>query len=135
MALWLHSTTQAHPFIEPAYWRESAAALRERYLPSACTWVAGRAGEMDGFISVFDERFIGALFVHPARLGQGTGHALLRHVQRRSRWLSLEVYEQNQRACAFYRRHGFRVAERLFNEETQHWTLIMNWWAPGQIGF
>ncbi|MNR58511.1 putative acetyltransferase [compost metagenome] len=51
----------------------------------------------------------------------------MQHVQQRYPWLSLEVYEDNLRACAFYRKAGFHQAERLFNQETQAYTLIMNW--------
>ncbi|MNH40054.1 putative N-acetyltransferase YjaB [compost metagenome] len=78
---------------------------------------------------MLDERFIGALFVEQAFHGHGVGQALMTHVQQRYPRLSLEVYEQNLRACAFYRKQGFQVAQRLFNEETQAYTLIMNW-AP-----
>ncbi len=49
------------------------------------------------------------------------------HVQQRYRRLSLEAYQQNLRACAFYHKHGFQITQRLFNDETQAYTLIMNW--------
>ncbi|RYM70508.1 N-acetyltransferase [Serratia liquefaciens] len=127
MALWLPSTIAAHPFVKESYWQESATLVRENYLPRAQSWAYWHQGEIVGFISVLDQRFIGALFVEQAFHGHGVGQALMAHVQQRYPQLSLEVYEQNLRACAFYHKLGFQVTQRLFNEETQAYTLIMNW--------
>ncbi len=127
MALWLESTTRAHPFVKADYWRQSAQLVRESYLPRANTWVYLHHGQIVGFISVLDERFIGALFVEHRFHGKGVGAALMAYVQQHHSWLSLEVYERNQRACAFYQKLGFHVMQRQFNQETQAYTLIMNW--------
>ncbi len=69
LALWLESTTLAHPFIKASYWQESEALVRDAYLPSAKTWVVEQEGELQGFVSVMDEQFIGALFVRPQAFG------------------------------------------------------------------
>lgn len=127
MALWLESTTRAHPFVVAEYWLQSARLVRESYLPRARTWVYLHDGQIVGFISVLDERFIGALFVEHRFHGQGVGAALMAYVQQCHRWLSLEVYEENRRACAFYYKHGFREMQRQLNQETQAYTLILNW--------
>lgn len=127
MTLWLASTTQAHPFIAQEYWLQSAELVRHSYLPQAKSWVYLHGGHVVGFISVLNECFVGALFVKQEFHGKGIGQALMAYVQQRHRWLSLEVYEQNLRACAFYRKLGFRQMQRLFNQETQAYTLIMNW--------
>lgn len=129
MALWLKGTICAHPFVAADYWRQSARLVRESYLPRARTWVYLHNGQLVGFISVLDERFIGALFVEPRFHGKGVGAALMALAQRHYNWLSLEVYQQNLRACAFYHKQGFREMQRLFNQETQAHTLIMNWHA------
>ncbi|MFC0228965.1 N-acetyltransferase [Serratia aquatilis] len=129
MSLWLESTIRAHPFVATDYWQQSAQLVRESYLPRAITWVYLHNGQIAGFISVLEERFIGALFVEHHYHGKGVGQALMDFVQQRHRWLSLEVYEQNLRACRFYRKQGFQEAQRLFNQETQAYTLIMNWAA------
>ncbi|MCG8708419.1 N-acetyltransferase [Brenneria sp. 4F2] len=130
MSLWLESTTLAHPFIHPDYWRESASLVRNLYIPRSQTWVYEKPTRLAGFISVLDKRFIGALFVQRRDYGQHIGAALIRHVQRRFSLLSLEVYQQNGRACAFYQKQGFVVVEENFNQETQATTLIMQWANP-----
>lgn len=83
LSLWLESTTEAHPFIAPNYWKENEAMVRDVYLPSAETWVWEQDGEPCGFISVMQSQFVGALFVAPSCIGKGIGRALLNHVQQR----------------------------------------------------
>jgi putative acetyltransferase len=48
-----------------SYWRDSVAVVRDVYLPAASTWVWEQDGELKGFISVMESRFVGALFVAP----------------------------------------------------------------------
>lgn len=67
LALWMKSTIYAHPFIEERYWHESEAIVRDVYLPAAQTWVWEENGQLKGFVSVLEARFVGALFVAPTR--------------------------------------------------------------------
>lgn len=127
MALWLASTTEAHPFIDADYWRESAPLVRSSYLPAAVTWVAEQEGRIVGFISVLELQFVGALFVERGSLGAGVGHRLMAQAQSCYPRLWLEVYRRNVRAMAFYLRHGFEVQETQFNAETGHHTVTMMW--------
>jgi putative acetyltransferase len=129
LSLWLESTTAAHPFINPRYWLESEAMVRDVYLPSARTWVWVEADEVRGFISVMHTQFIGALFVATHALGQGIGQALINHVKQRYPALSLEVYQKNSRAVHFYHAQGFRIEDSAWQDETQHPTWIMSWQA------
>lgn len=127
MALWLVSTTEAHPFISSHYWRESKAVVRDTYLPHALTWVAENDGEIVGFISVLEMQFIGALFVDKRFHGKGIGPLLMQHVKMIFPQLMLEVYTENQRALRFYRHEGFEIQDTQLNEDTQHMTAIMLW--------
>jgi putative acetyltransferase len=128
LTLWLESTTLAHPFIPASYWHESLPAVRDDYLPHARSWVWDDDA-LRGFVSVMNERFVGALFVAPECARQGIGGALLRHAQSRYPRLSLEVYQQNTRAVAFYQAQGFRVVESAWQRDTRHHTWIMQWQA------
>lgn len=127
MALWLVSTTEAHPFISAQYWHESEAVVRDTYLPNALTWVAEDKGEIIGFISVLEQQFIGALFVDKRNHGKGVGQLLMMHVKMIFPQLMLEVYLDNHRALRFYKREGFHIQDTQFNEDTQHKTAIMLW--------
>lgn len=103
LLLWLESTTRSHPFINPTYWQESEPLVREQYIPNAETWVYEVEGTIVGFISVMEQRFVGALFVHHCWHGKGVGVALMTHVQQRFPVLNLEVYEQNRAPAPFTR--------------------------------
>lgn len=129
LALWLESTTFAHPFIDARYWQESKSLVRDAYLPAARTWVWEEQGRLEGFVSVMDSRFVGALFVRPDAIGKGIGRALLEHVKQRYADLSLEVYQKNERAVNFYHALGFRIEDSAWQEETHHPTWIMRWQA------
>lgn len=133
MQLWLKSTILAHPFIREDYWRESASAVRDVYIPQSRTWVYEEQGSLIGFISVLEARFIGALFVEQAYYGKRIGTALIQHVQAQFPLLSLEVYQQNTRACRFYHKQGFVVVEENVNQDTQATALIMQWANEGAV--
>lgn len=129
LALWLESTTFAHPFIAEQYWHDSLPLVRDVYLPAAHTWVWEEEGVLLGFISVMDYQFVGALFVAPDALHRGIGSALLNHVKQHYSMLSLEVYQKNDRAVNFYHALGFRIEDGAWQEETRHPTWIMRWEA------
>lgn len=132
--LWLASTTAAHPFIDPIYWQESLPLVRDSYLPAAQTWVdLDEEGQLTGFISVMHASFVGALFVAQHATGRGIGGALLAHTQQRYTALSLEVYQKNAVAVNFYHRHGFRIEDSAWQEETRHPTWIMRWQADQML--
>ncbi|MEI7368400.1 N-acetyltransferase [Pectobacterium sp. 1950-15] len=133
MQLWLKSTILAHPFIREDYWRESASAVRDVYIPQSQTWVYEEQGSLIGFISVLEARFIGALFVEQAYYGKRIGTALIQHVQAQFPLLSLEVYQQNTRACRFYHKQGFIIVEENVNQDTQATALIMQWANEGAV--
>ena len=130
LELWLESTTFAHPFINAQYWQESLSIVRDTYLPAAETWVwEDEQQRLQGFISVIESRFVGALFVAPEVIRQGIGHALLNVVKQHFADLSLEVYQKNSRAVNFYHAQGFRIEDSAWQEETRHPTWIMRWQA------
>ena len=75
--------------------------------------VSGTAPDQDGTAELI------SMWVAPAARGHGVGDALVRAVvrwaqeQRASR-ISLGVFEDNERAIALYRRHGFVDAGAVF---------------------
>ncbi|MGU3525393.1 N-acetyltransferase [Enterobacteriaceae bacterium C23F] len=133
LKLWLESTIYAHPFIEESYWRESEPLVRDVYFPSAHTWVWEEEGEVKGFISVMDQRFVGALFVAPASIRRGIGRALLAFICERYPDLSLEVYQKNSRAVSFYHAQGFRIEDSAWQDDTQQPTWLMRWQADRML--
>ncbi|AHM71285.1 N-acetyltransferase [Yersinia hibernica] len=140
MQLWLTSTIAAHPFIAEQYWHESAALVRNTYLPAARTWVylpqdvhpqaVDGENTIAGFISVLEEQLVGALFVDQSYYGKGVGKILMNYIQQHYNALTLEVYQQNHRAYHFYRKQGFIVTDLDHNAETKSIILTMHWQRP-----
>ncbi len=129
MLLWLRSTISAHPFIDESYWYESAAMVRETFLPQAMTWVACEpvTGKICGFISVIDPQFIGALFVSDAFYGRGVAQQLMNTAKATYSRLLLEVYQENNRAVAFYGKEGFNIKADTHHPGTNLPTWVMSW--------
>lgn len=131
MLLWLRSTLAAHPFIAQSYWYESAAMVRETFLPQAVTWVSSDdEGEINGFISVLNQQFIGALFVKESVYGKGVAQQLMQQAKAHFPLLLLEVYQQNHRAVAFYRKEEFLVVNDTLHPGTGQPTWVLRWHEP-----
>ena len=74
--------------------------------PGRELWVAARGDTQLGFV-LLEGAWVNLLFVHPGRPSRGVGAALLDLVKSlRPDGFGLRVYQANQRARAFYRKHG-----------------------------
>ena len=125
MDIWLTGNLQAHPFVEESYWRGQADRVRE-LMGQAQLLVWEEAGRVTGFLGLWGEHIEG-IFVSPGHQGRGIGKALLQAAKERCRSLTLNVYQNNPRAAAFYRREGFVVAERGTDPETGQPEWMMSW--------
>jgi len=74
-------------------------------------WVAEQDGHRLGFASVStNDNFLHNLFVDPNYQSLGVGHVLLEHVQKTfTSTGSLKCLVKNERAVAFYQRHGWHI--------------------------
>ncbi len=80
--------------------------------PDRELWVAVRGDTLLGFV-LLDGDWVNLLFVHPDRPARGVGTALLDLVKSlRPEGFGLRVYQANERARAFYVRHGLVELER-----------------------
>lgn len=86
---------------------------------SSWTWTqaAFDADSMAGFIALIDHH-IDQLFIDPAHQGSGVGSMLLRRaIAIVPGEITLDVFEENRSARAFYERHGFQERDRWMNQE------------------
>ena len=113
LAVWARAAGVGHPFLSEADLATQRLLVAEVYLPMAETWLAlDAAGRVEGFIGLLD-RHVGGLFVLPDRHRRGIGARLLAHaLGLKGPPLTLEVYEANPDAVAFYVRQGFLVVGR-----------------------
>ncbi|MET0330305.1 MAG: GNAT family N-acetyltransferase [Dyella sp.] len=112
LALWEQSVRATHDFLA-----EDDIAFYRGFVPRALglldVCMAEDAHGIAGFIGVRQTQIL-MLFVAPTRLRQGIGRRLLHRViaaHPKARW-SVDVNEQNPRACRFYQSYGFVQVKR-----------------------
>ena len=120
LRIWLEASLQAHSFAGAGHWHAELENMREVYLPlcdAILVWTDGEEGSPRGFLAFVGD-YLAALFVEPGSQGKGIGSRLMRAALRMHPDLTLSVFKQNERAVAFYRRHGLRVLQERVERAT-----------------
>lgn len=127
--IWLEANQDAHAFVPAGYW-QSCRRLVQEMLPQAELYVhQDPEGRIDGFAGLEGD-YLAGLFVRREARGRGVGKALLDSAKARRTALSLNVYQKNGRAAAFYKREGFAVREAGVDENTGEPDYTMTWKRP-----
>jgi putative acetyltransferase len=114
VALWERSVRATHDFLEESDIVALRPLVGEALSDDALElWVLADPGDdAIGFMGLVDSD-IAALFLEPARRGEGGGRRLVAHAQAlRGGELTVDVNEQNDQARGFYEALGFVVAGR-----------------------
>lgn len=127
MEIWLESTIRAHSFIEKDYWVNNYDLVKNKYIPYSKTYVYEEENKIKGFISIIEDKFIGALFVDNNSQGNGIGKEILDFAKNEYRNLSLAVYKDNEKALKFYLREGFSIVKEQVNEDSKRIEIIMEY--------
>ena len=127
MQIWLHGNLDAHAFIAASFWTEHFEMVRD-LLPQAELYVHEDAGtrQIDGFIGL-TENHIEGIFVAESARSKGVGKSLLEYAKSCKPYLTLSVYQKNERALAFYRREQFTVQSEGIDEDTNEAEIQMHW--------
>ena len=125
--IWLHGNLDAHAFISASFWTEHFEMVRDM-LPQAELYVHEDKDiqQIDGFIGL-TENHIEGIFVAESARSKGVGRALLEYAKSRKPYLTLSVYQKNERALAFYQREQFTVQSEGIDEDTNEAELQMLW--------
>jgi ribosomal protein S18 acetylase RimI-like enzyme len=82
-------------------------------------WVAEEPDGVVGYLAL-EDGWLDSLYVAPGRTGNGIGRVLLELAKGlRPDGLGLWVFQSNEGAQRFYRRHGFTEAERTDGSENE----------------
>lgn len=127
MEIWLTENIRAHSFIPAAYWRDHYKMVQEM-MPQAEVYVYedGETYRISGFIGLTENYIAGLFVMEPAQL-TGIGYQLVNYAKSIRSALSLNVYQKNERAVAFYRKEGFVIQGDRVDEETGERELEMKW--------
>jgi len=108
--LWNETKRDTYAFIPQERGRtldEDGTFLRAHILPRCAIWVAAAPDRLLGFLAMAGS-YVDRLYVHPGSQRRGVGEALLRKARELSpRGLELHTHQRNDKARAFYRKHGF----------------------------
>lgn len=113
MEIWLSSNLDAHSFVGRQYWQEQLPAVRAAIQGAEVYCYIATNDTIAGFI---------VLFVASKYRQQGISSQLLVFVQGYHQQLTLDSYPQNQRAVAFYHRHGFVTSQQDATNVHMTWT-------------
>jgi putative acetyltransferase len=116
LSCWEASAIPSHPFFTDSFIAKQRDEIPSLYLPNVKTWVDERGSHVAGFLALNGSE-VAALFVHPDYQGQGVGRGLLDHIKSRQPRLTLEVFEANLRARAFYCAYGFYQTGTRIHED------------------
>lgn len=116
LQIWLEASRMGHPFLGEETLQEQLPKLRDVYIPQADNWVAVEKKVVLGFVGLVGNH-IGGLFVAPEAHRRGVGRLLVDHAADRVGELTVEVYEQNESACSFYRSCGFELEGRKESDD------------------
>lgn len=127
MQIWLHGNLDAHVFIPSSFWTEYFEMVRD-LLPQAELNVHENetTQQIDGFIGLMENHIEGISVAKAAR-SKGIGKTLLDDAKSRKPRLTLSVYQENQRALAFYRRKQFAIQSEGIDEDTNEAEIQMFW--------
>ena len=127
MQIWLHGNLDAHAFIPASFWTDHFEMVRNM-LPQAELYVHEDKDtrQIDGFIGLAGNHIEG-IFVAKAARSKGVGKALLDHAKLLKPSLTLNVYQKNERALAFYRREKFVVQSEGIDEDTNEAEIQIFW--------
>ena len=127
MQIWLRGNLQAHSFVPAAYWEQDVPLVREQLL-QAEVYVYEAEGGIQGFAGLQAD-YLAGIFVKQSCRSKGIGRQLLAHVKQLHPSLTLNVYQKNRRAAAFYRREGFSLVSEATDEATGEIDCTMRWRA------
>ncbi|MCH4170913.1 MAG: GNAT family N-acetyltransferase [Lactobacillus sp.] len=124
--IWLTSNLEAHSFIDPNYWQQNFAAVKQQLATAELFIFNDTNDQITGFLGLSGD-YIAGLFVAAKFRGEGIGHQLLTAAKTSQAKLTLSVYAKNKKAVNFYSREGFCLTNQEIDEPTGELALQMTW--------
>ena len=123
--IWLNGNIETHHFVAKQYWKAHAPMVRKQLL-QAEVYVYETDGVIQGFVGM-QENYIAGIFFFFFFFFMGIGKQLLNYMKQIYTILSLNVYQQNERAIKFYQQEGFSIISEDVEENTGQVEYTMSW--------
>ena len=120
----------APPLISGKPWDSRLSAMIENTQEANEKYVYEKDGIIKGFTTAGipdDKDYISELYVESQFQGQGIGKQLLNKLKENHTELTLDVYEMNANAIAFYKKRDFKVSGEKKCPHTGSPKLDMKW--------
>lgn len=129
MNIWLQANLEAHNFVDPSYWKDNFAVVKQE-IQSADVFVVEVKNEIVGFAGLKEDYLAGIFFDQKVR-HQGLGTELLNYLKQRYPQLILDVYQKNLAAINFYRKNGFKIIQEK-EYQNQNLNEYQMMWKSGE---
>ena len=129
MDIWLQANLEAHNFVDPNYWKDNFAVVKQE-IQSADVFVVEVKNEIVGFAGLKEDYLAGIFFDQKVR-HQGLGTELLNYLKHRYPQLILDVYQKNLAAINFYRKNGFKIIQEK-EYQNQNLNEYQMMWKSGE---
>lgn len=125
MTIWYRGNLQAHPFVDPQYWRDHQKLVRQQ-ISQAQVLVAVVDQDVVAFAGMVND-YLAGIFVDQSFQHRGIGQQLINVLKSRYQELLLDVYQANRQAVTFYRQCGFQVFDAGYDPDTKAADYRMHW--------
>lgn len=129
MDIWLRANLEAHNFVDPNYWKDNFAMVKQE-IQSADVFVVEIKNEIVGFAGLKEDYLAGIFFDQKVR-HQGLGTELLNYLKQRYSQLILDVYQKNLAAVNFYQKNGFKIIQEK-EYQNQNLNEYQMMWKSGK---
>ena len=135
LEIWLAASIQSHKFVSTEYWQKMVPVIKKYYLPNTDSFVFEDKRQIKAFMSIIDDKHIGALFVGPKFQNNKIGTKLVNFAKKRYPELTLKVFIKNAEAVRFYQKNGFKIIAEQTDDDTKEHELLMSWSLECKSGF
>ena len=129
MDIWLQANLEAHNFVDPSYWKDNFALVKQE-IQSADVFVVEEKNKIVGFAGLKQDYLAGIFFDQKVR-HQGLGTELLNYLKHRYPQLILDVYQKNRAAVNFYQKNGFKIIQEK-EYQNQNLNEYQMMWKSGE---
>lgn len=126
MKIWYESNIDVHNFVKKSHWEKLYSRVKDK-LMKLDVYVYEENNIIKGFICIDDSGYIHELYVVKSFRSKGIGKKLLSFSKQMNKQLTLNVFEKNKNAVAFYLKQDFRIEKQEIEEETAEEGYLMKW--------